>query len=680
MIPSPLLRAVGRVARRLRAQRAADAATTVGLAGLGVAALALLAGKTGALGDREARVLLVIAVVMPCVAALIAALRPVPRLVAARLLDRTHATKGRLAAALELASSDEKSEWTRAALEDAAAASASLRPDRAVPFRAPRDLASFAGLSVAVALLASLEIPRRVEIPIARGITPVVLHDDDLDAFEDRMRAITDAPDVAPEVLAQADALNRVLEDLADRRIDRSETLRRLAELEERIEAARPAGDEHLRDELRAMGQELRRSELAQDLAEAMREGDAARAELAMRELASRMREDRPDRAELDRLRRALEEAAREREDAGEDELERREEEMQRLLQREQAATPEQQQEQQRLLEQRRRELDRLRREHQERQEARRELDRLRRELEQSAESMQQQDEQSQQQTSDSMERAAEDLNRMARQQLTQEQMEDIARQARELRELIRRQREQQQQAGGQGEGQQGSQGQGGEGQQGRQSSPMDRFVLRARGQGGGQGTPIVAPGSGAEGRQGQSAGGGSQQGAQGGAGAGAQGEGQEGGSSGGRGEEQEALAVGQGGDAQLEIPGLGGQQGEEGGAGGQGEGTMPGGGAGAEHAPASLDDPTGLREGGRTVQVRGEARRGPSRPEVIRTAAQRGFATREYSDVYGEYADHAEEVIERDRVPPGYRFYVQRYFQLIRPRDGLQPSDSESE
>ncbi|UJR81075.1 hypothetical protein [Sandaracinus amylolyticus] len=674
MIPSPLLRAVGRVARRLRAQRAADAATTVGLAGLGIAALALIAGKTGALGDHEARVLLVIAVVMPCVAALIAALRPVPRLVAARLLDRAHATKGRLAAALELASTQANDDWTRAALEDAAAHATSLRADRAVPFRAPRDLGPFAGLSIAVALLASLEIPRRVEIPIARGITPVVLHDDDLDAFEDRMRAITDAPDVAPEVLAQAEALNRVLEDLADRRIDRSETLRRLAELEERIEAARPAGDEHLRDELRAMGQELRRSELAQDLAEAMREGDAARAELAMRELASRMREDRPDRAELDRLRRALEEAAREREDAGEDELERREEEMQRLLQREQAATPEQQQEQQRLLEQRRRELDRLRREHQERQEARRELDRLRRELEQSAESMQQQDEPSQQQTSESMERAAEDLNRMARQQLTQEQMEDIARQARELRELIRRQREQEQQAGGQGEGQQGQQGgSGGEGQQGRQPSPMDRFVLRARGQGDGQGTPIVAPGSGAEGQEGQSPGGGSQQGAQGGAGAGAQGEGQEGGSSGGQGEEQEALALGQGGDAQLEIPGLGGQQGEEGGAGGQGEGTMPGGGAGAEHAPSSLDDPTALGEAGRTVQVRGEARRGPSRPEVIRTAAQRGFATREYSDVYGEYADHAEEVIERDRVPPGYRFYVQRYFQLIRPRDGSE-------
>ncbi len=64
----------------------------------------------------------------------------------------------------------------------------------------------------------------------------------------------------------------------------------------------------------------------------------------------------------------------------------------------------------------------------------------------------------------------------------------------------------------------------------------------------------------------------------------------------------------------------------------------------------------------------------------MIRTAAQRGFAAREYRDVYADYAGHAEEVIERDRVPPGYRFYVQRYFQLIRPRGGSSESETETE
>nr|MDQ3036013.1 hypothetical protein [Myxococcota bacterium] len=169
---------------------------------------------------------------------------------------------------------------------------------------------------------------------------------------------------------------------------------------------------------------------------------------------------------------------------------------------------------------------------------------------------------------------------------------------------------------------------------------------------------------------EGQTQGGGAQQGgaggqgAQGGSGAGQQGEGGD--------PAQQILMLGQGGEAQLELPGMGGAgEGAEGGAGGTGDPQAQGGGAGDEHAPSSLDDPTGRGSDTRTMQVRGDAQRGPTRSEVIRSAAQQGFATRDYRGVYSEYADHAEEVIERDRVPPGYRFYVRRYFQLIRPRDG---------
>jgi hypothetical protein len=199
----------------------------------------------------------------------------------------------------------------------------------------------------------------------------------------------------------------------------------------------------------------------------------------------------------------------------------------------------------------------------------------------------------------------------------------------------------------------------------------MDRFVLRARGQGeeGEGGTPIGMPGSGRQGEGGQQGAGAQQPGGQGGEGQ------RSGGSSGsgGGGEEQQMLVLGQGGSAQLEIPGLGGRGGgeQEGGAGGSGDREQPGGGAGTDHAPLTLDDPTQLGSAGRTVQVQGDAQRGPTRSEVIRSASQSGFASRAYRDVYSEYAGHAEEVIERDEVPPGYRFYVRRYFQLIRPRDG---------
>ena len=44
---------------------------------------------------------------------------------------------------------------------------------------------------------------------------------------------------------------------------------------------------------------------------------------------------------------------------------------------------------------------------------------------------------------------------------------------------------------------------------------------------------------------------------------------------------------------------------------------------------------------------------------------------------VYGDYASHAEESLEHDRVPPGYRTYVERYFDLIRPRTDAPPPSS---
>jgi hypothetical protein len=92
--------------------------------------------------------------------------------------------------------------------------------------------------------------------------------------------------------------------------------------------------------------------------------------------------------------------------------------------------------------------------------------------------------------------------------------------------------------------------------------------------------------------------------------------------------------------------------------------------GAGVGHDPTTLDDPTRLGGTRRTLRVEGQDSQGPTRSEVIVSSAQRGFASRDYRDVYTDYSGHAEEVLERDEIPPGYRFYVRRYFQLIRPRE----------
>jgi hypothetical protein len=70
-------------------------------------------------------------------------------------------------------------------------------------------------------------------------------------------------------------------------------------------------------------------------------------------------------------------------------------------------------------------------------------------------------------------------------------------------------------------------------------------------------------------------------------------------------------------------------------------------------------------------TQVAGQdTGQGGSRSEVILGAADRGFKGRGYKKVYTEYHDVAEEALNKDEIPGGYRFYVRRYFQLIRPRE----------
>ena len=55
---------------------------------------------------------------------------------------------------------------------------------------------------------------------------------------------------------------------------------------------------------------------------------------------------------------------------------------------------------------------------------------------------------------------------------------------------------------------------------------------------------------------------------------------------------------------------------------------------------------------------------------ETILGAAEKGFATQSYRRVYKDYSAVSEKVMSQQRVPPGYRFYVKRYFQMIKPRE----------
>ncbi len=121
-------------------------------------------------------------------------------------------------------------------------------------------------------------------------------------------------------------------------------------------------------------------------------------------------------------------------------------------------------------------------------------------------------------------------------------------------------------------------------------------------------------------------------------------------------------------GNATLEIPGMGGQ-GQGQGSQGQGQARV-GPGAGAGHDPTMLDDPTRLDGDQPNIGSKASNRQGRSRSETILGSAQRGFASRDYQASTRTTTATRRSVLEQDEIPSGYRFYVRRYFQLIRPRE----------
>jgi hypothetical protein len=101
----------------------------------------------------------------------------------------------------------------------------------------------------------------------------------------------------------------------------------------------------------------------------------------------------------------------------------------------------------------------------------------------------------------------------------------------------------------------------------------------------------------------------------------------------------------------------------------GAGQAANSGDGIGNQKGDAPLGERGALTTRGhaREAQVRDGA--GPTRAQVIQSAARRGFAHAPYQRIYGDYQAAVEESLDASAVPPGRRYIVRRYFQLIRPQ-----------
>ena len=643
---SRIRRAAATVELRMRLARVVRVLPFVLIGGIIVVAVTLTARKLffDHVSEARARQVLIGTGVVAFLVLLAAALRRLPPRAGSVALDKAHHLSDRLTNALSFAEvkTDERTALMEVAIDDACAHTRDLRPGKAAPIRPPWELAVAIVLALPLVVLALLEI--RVAIPVAAPVAKTIdappMSPDDIELFKEAAREL-ERQNQSPEMKAAIDKFNQLIEDLANKRLDRTEAFRRMEELERELMKGAEMDAKKLEEELKNTGMELSKSDLAKPIGDALQKKDLDKAKKEMQALAEQLKSGKADKAALDRLKKALEDAAKQRKEALaainekrqdlRDEILKKKEEKKKKQEQDAGAKEDEDEEEQ--LKKKERELERLDREAEQQERAGRQLDRLDRDLAKAAADLAKELGLS----AEDMQKAADDINRMQEEQMSDKEKEELRKRLQELRELLRQQ-----------------------GQAGKERMKrMLKFGKRARGQQGqGQGQGQQGQGQGQEGEEGEEG----EEGQQGQA----QGQGQQ-----GQGQGQgKGVTVGLGqGQGQGDMPGAGQGQGQ-GQNGGAGEG-QPGQGWGTGHDGDIKGDRTDLK--GQTSATRAEAQdtgQGPSNSEVILSAAERGFKGGPYKKVYKDYRTYAESQINKDEIPDGYRFYVRRYFQLIRPRE----------
>ena len=634
----------------MRLDRALRVGTKALCAALVVAVADVASRKVGLVPEPAALVTLALAALAVLTAGVVAWAWRLPERAGARCLDRYHALHDSFANALDFAGANGRTPFMEAAIEDAVAVAPRAQPRLAVPVGWPRDTAAAAGLTAILAAVMLFEVRAHAPTVHAKTIDPVEMAPDDLEDVKDFLKQVR-GKDTSEETKAAIDEFNRLVDDIASKRLDRTEAFRRMEELQEKLLDGTAVDRKALEQALESMGEELKKADLTRPVGQAMTDDRLDRARDALRGLSEKMRAAAKgasiDKAQLDAMREAIKRAAEQADKRAQELAQRRQELADEILKRKEKLGDGGSDEERSLLEKKQRELERLDRQSDEQKRAGRQLDRLDRELQQAAEDLMKDLGLS----AEDLDQGAEDLNRMEEQQASQEEKEQLRQKLQELRELMRQQ------------------GQGGKAQVVR----LKRFGQMARGQGGqggqsGDGQGQQSQGQGQDGRQG---------GQQGGEGQGGQGQaGQGGGSQGGQG--GETWIVGPNGEKILMLSRGQGSSGE--GSGGEGHNDSAGS-WGTGHDPKLQGQATNPKMGTEDTQVEGaDSAQGGSRSQVIMGASERGFASKGYKKVYSEYHQVAEESAAKDEIPGGYRFYVKRYFQLIRPRDERSQTPSHSE
>ncbi len=556
---------------------------------------------------------LILTSLIPCIALVRVFTQRRPELWGAQTLDRHHDLAGRIANALAFAEKPGRSELMDAAIDDALVHTQQLSPRRAAPIKLPVGLLASVLLALCVVGISKLEMRTRYWVPAAAVSTfePLDLPRDDVDLLRETSEELA-AHAEDPETIAALRQFNALVEDIAARRLDREEVFKRLEELERNLVGQSTLATEGLDEGLEALSRELEKSTLSKPTAEALQAKNLPDAKRALEELAKKLK-DQPKRIskkDLDRLRKALNDAAKQNAERAQRLDEQRAElaeQRKRLLDKKKQQSGSLSQKDLQQLQRTERQLKRLDRQKQRAGKGAEQMSKLDRELAEAARKLMEE----MGDAAQHLDQGAQELNRMAKKQLSDQEKQALKKQLEELRQLLRQNK----------------------GDNSKRREMLEKFRQAARGQ---------------QGQSGQS--------------------GSKDGKRGKGGKPQLRLGMGQGQSVDIDVPSAG-QQTPGAGSGGPNEG-----GSDPGHSPGS--DPKGesspqLQGNVQDVAAAGiDSGEGQASSEVVYGAAERGFSGGGYKKIYTDYKTVAEEVLQSDDIPPGYKFYVRRYFQLIRPRD----------
>ncbi|HEX4445207.1 MAG TPA: hypothetical protein VH044_00665, partial [Polyangiaceae bacterium] len=326
--------------RRLRLERTLRVGAGTLCAALVVAVADVAARKVGLVPERAARGVLGLVGLGVVVAAVAAWAWRLPARAGARRLDRFHALHDRFANALAFADDPARTPFMEAAIEDAVAAAPGARPRLAVPIGVPRALGAAAALSGALALVLLFEVRAHVPTASAKTIDPLEMAPDDLEDVKDFLKQVQQK-DPSDDAKAAIDEFNRLVDDIASKRLDRTEAFRRMQALEEKLLDGSAADRKALEQQLESMGEELKKSDLTRPAGEAMADAKLDKARDAVKELAKKMRAagqgtGSVDKAQLEQMREAVKKAAEQSEKRAAEIEQRRQELAEEILKQKQ--------------------------------------------------------------------------------------------------------------------------------------------------------------------------------------------------------------------------------------------------------------------------------------------------------------------------------------------------------